>query len=248
MESAAVRVTHGRPIATPQSDLSDETKAVLAAIPSWWRSRAEHAGLADEWLDVAHALSVQLPSDVGAAGPSEAIGSGTSAQALGQAYVESLSPKSRSENGRHYTPALLSERLWAMARDALGWGVDAVSLPGLVRDPACGAGSLLLPVIREHLLANEQTEPAIVLSGLAARIQGVDLDEHAVYVANVILGAEALPLLARVPASLRRPIPQLAIVGDGLVEREPALVTVVNPPYGRMKLSDGDRARFSAVL
>lgn len=248
MQAVVVQVVHGRPIATPNSDIDEETKAILAAIPAWWRSQAERAGLAGEWLDVAHALSLQLPSDTADVLPSAAIRSSTSAQALGQAYVESLSAKSRSENGRHYTPALLSERLWAMSRKALGWGVDPVSLPGLVRDPACGAGSLLLPIIREHLLANENTEPAMVLSGLAARIQGVDLDEHAVYMANVILGAEALPTLARVPESLRRPIPQLAVLGDGLIEREPALVTVVNPPYGRMKLSDDDRSRFREVL
>jgi adenine-specific DNA-methyltransferase len=135
-----------------------------------------------------------------------------------------------------------------MARDALGWGIDPVSLPGLVRDPACGAGSLLLPVLREHLAANVDTEPALVISALAARIQGVDLDEHAVYLANVILGAEALPTLARVPEPRRRPIPVIAVVGDGLAERETALVTIVNPPYGRMRLSHDDRQRFADVL
>lgn len=248
MTAAAAGAPQGRPVVTSAADIGPATLAVLAAIPAWWRGQAEQAGLENEWLNVSHALSVSSPIDASATTPAASILRGTSAQALGQAYVESLSSKSRSENGRHYTPALLSERLWAMAREALGWGVDPVSLPGLVRDPACGAGSLLLPVIREHLLANENTEPAMVISGLAARIQGVDLDELAVYVANVVLSAEALPTLARVPESRRRPIPPLAIVGDGLADRDAALVTVVNPPYGRMKLSDQDRVRFGEVL
>lgn len=246
--AATERVASGRPLVTPASVLSGETAAILATLPQWWRSQAIRAGLSGEWLELAHALAVSVPAGLPAMDPSPAISGSISAQELGQAYVESMSSKTRSENGRHYTPAILSQRLWTMAREALGWGADPVSLPGLVRDPACGAGSLLLPVIREHLAANSNTEPALVISGLAARIQGVDLDEHAVYLANVILGAEALPTLARVPETRRRPIPQMAIVGDGLAERETALVTIVNPPYGRMKLSGEDRDRFVDVL
>lgn len=249
METAATKIAvAGRPVVTPSSALGVETAAILAALPQWWRSQAIRAGLTGEWLELSHALAAPVPDDLPQTEPSTAVSGSISAQDLGQAYVESMSPKTRSENGRHYTPAVLSQRLWAMARDALGWGVDPVSLPGLVRDPACGAGSLLLPVIREHLAANLGTEPALVISGLAARIQGVDLDEHAVYLANVILGAEALSTLARVPEIRRRPIPQMAIVGDGLAERETALVTIVNPPYGRMKLSTHDRNRFADVL
>jgi adenine-specific DNA-methyltransferase len=249
MELAATgMVAPGRPLVTPISKMSSETAAILAAVPQWWQSKALQAGLSGDWLKVDHALATTPPADLPAVDPSTKVSGSMSAQELGQSYVESMSSKTRSENGRHYTPAVLSERLWAMARNALGWGVDPVSLPGLVRDPACGAGSLLLPVIREHLAANSDTEAALVISGLAARIQGVDLDEHAVYLANVILGAEALPTLARVPEPRRRPIPQMAIIGDGLAERETALVTIVNPPYGRMRLSAEDRNRFADVL
>lgn len=249
MKSAAAQtMAAGRPLVASVSGLSNQTGAILASIPGWWKSQAARAGLSGEWLDVGHAVAVTPPGDLLSVEPSAAITGSMSGQALGQAYVESLNSKTRSDHGRHYTPAILSQRLWAMARDALGWGVDPVSLPGLVRDPACGAGSLLLPVIREHLQANQGTEAALVISGLAARIQGVDLDAHAVYLANVILAAEALPTLARVPEARRRPIPELAIVGDGLAEREPALATIVNPPYGRMRLSVADRERFAEVL
>ena len=204
-----------RPTVTPTFILSDRTAAILAALPEWWKSQAARVGLSKKWLDIEQALAVSRPNDLPTTLPSLEITGSMSAQALGRAYVESLSPKIRPDDGKHFTPTLLSERLWAMAQDALGWGVDPVSLPGLVRDPAYGAGSLLLPVIREHLFASRNTEPALVISGLAARILGIDLDEHSVYLANVILGAEALPTLARVPEPRRHPIPAMAFVGDG---------------------------------
>ncbi len=235
---------------TPSSrTASIRTTAVLAAIPEWWAHRAAAAGLNGVWLDVRTAMSAipPLPLSLGRCDAGAALVH--SGHTLGQAYVESLSPRTRSEHGRHYTPEILADRLWRMAREALGWTSDDHQLPGLVRDPACGAGALLLPVLREHLRASYSTDPSITLAQLANHIQGIDQDPWAVYLANVVLAAEVLPTLARIPENLRRPVPVLAVVGDGLAPLYPAaLVSIMNPPYGRLKLDDATRSRFSETL
>jgi adenine-specific DNA-methyltransferase len=212
----------------------------LAIVEPWWRIRVERAGLPEQWSHLDGALEVRPPSDL----PSASLSSHPySAFELGETYVNSLDPESRRENGRHYTPADLAEHLWGMLRKALRFGVDDRALPGLLRDPAVGAGALLVPAIREHLRASE------LVDSLPNFIEGIDNDPWAVYLANVVLAAEMLPTLARVPAALRRPLPALAKVGDGLdPSLAPAHSWIMNPPYGRMRLSDDRREQFSNSL
>lgn len=237
----------GAPALLPGEGLTSETVAVLAGIPAWWSARARAAGLSGPWLDVRQAVVAQPPADVGHG--STTLDPHSTAHALGQQYVESLTAASRSTHGRHYTPTLLADRLWAMARDGLSWGPDDRALTGLVRDPAVGGGALLLPVIREHLRASVSTDPALTLAGLPGHIHGIDTDPWAVYVANLALASEALLTLARVPARLRKPIPQLVHVGDGLAEHQPsAQVCIQNPPYGRLILTPEMRNRFAHAL
>ena len=231
------------------STVSSVTAAVLAVIPEWWAHRAAAVGLGGSWLDVRKAVSATPPSPLCVGLPYADTSLLISGHSLGQAYVESLSPRTRSEHGRHYTPEVLADRLWSMARAGLRWNSEDHQLHGLVRDPACGGGALLLAAIREHLRASYSTDPSITVSGLANHIQGIDQDPWAVYLANVVLAAEVLPTLARIPENLRRPVPVLAVVGDGLAPLHPAaLVSIMNPPYGRLKLDDATRSRFSETL
>ncbi|MBW5250112.1 SAM-dependent DNA methyltransferase [Streptomyces sp. P01-B04] len=168
---------------------------------------------------------------------------------MGATYVEALSPATRSRHGRHYTPPELASHLWALARKSLGMSPRKQLLPGLVRDPACGAGALLLPPLREHLRASHEADPAKAIAGLQDLIEGIDTDPAAVWVANVVLAAEMLPTLARIPRDLRSPLPVLAHVGDGLGSSgKPARVVLMNPPYGRVRLSPGERDRYAHVL
>lgn len=231
----------------PGVGLTAASTRVLAAIPGWWAAQATAAGLRGDWLDVDRAVEARPPAEIGALESPDI--SGLSPDELGRAYVESLTVESRSRHGRHYTPTLLADRLWAMARAALGWGREPHILPALVRDPAAGGGALLLPVLREHLRASRDTDPSIVMAGLPQVIHGVDVDPWAVYVANVALAATALTTIAQIPEALRRPAPQLAEVGDGLAERlPPALVSIQNPPYGRVSLTPELRARFAGSV
>jgi adenine-specific DNA-methyltransferase len=232
----------------PAGSPSPAAAGVLAAVPEWWAARAEQAGLSGRWWDVAYAVAAPVPAPALDAVPDVRVTGATSSHDLGAAYVTALTTQVRARHGRHYTPAPLSQHLWSMTRRAMGRGPKAALLPGLVRDPACGAGSLLLPVVREHVLASVRTDPQVALAGLANHVEGIDADPAAVWLANVVLAAEALPLLAAVPAARRRAFPALARTGDGLATARPARAVVMNPPYGRVRLSPNERTQWAGVL
>lgn len=236
--------------AEASSELSPTASAVLAVLPSWWSARAESAGLSGKWLDVTKAVDAEPPFSMSDLPQLEEEWGALSGEEVGQAYVEALSAATRSRHGRHYTPVELSTPLWIQTRSALEMkGPKAKTLPGLVRDPACGGGALLLPALREHLQASTSLDPRMVLAGLPGLLEGIDNDPAAVWVANLVLAAEMLPLQTRIPEKHRRPLPALCRVGDGLAPVEqPARAVVVNPPYGRVKLSETERERFSNFI
>jgi len=200
------------------------------------------------WLDVTAAVDAAPPDGL-LDGPADAhITSALDGHALGRAYVEALDPEVRARHGRHYTPADLAARVWDSTRVALGLGVRGQRLPGLVRDPAAGGGALLIPPLREHINAVARVDPALAIAGLAQVIEGIDTDPVATWLASVVLVAEVLPVVAEMPARLRRPLPALVRVGDGLAEHRLARAVVMNPPYGRVKLSPEDRERYAGLL
>lgn len=231
------------------SAMLPRTQSVLAAVPEWWAAKASQAGLSGSWTDVTFALEAQPPGEIPRVEPALEINARTSAEALGENYVASLSGAERSKNGQHYTPASLASRVWEMTREALKMprGRSQV-LEGLVRDPACGAGALLLPALREHLRASQNVDPAMTIRALPSKIHGIDQDPWSAWITNVVLAAEVLRTVAKVPEKLRTPIPATAETGDGLLDREPAWATIMNPPYGRLRLSEGDRAKWEHVL
>lgn len=231
------------------AELTPTAVAVLAAIPAWWKAQAISAGLSGPWLDVEHAVRAEPPVALPLDPPLGDSWGELTADQVGAAYVEVLSDATRARHGRHYTPRELATQLWAMARRSLDLSPGSQLLPGLVRDPACGAGALLLPPLREHLHASFEVDPQLTLAGLPSLIEGVDSDPAAVWVANVVLAAEMLPTLARVPEGRRRPLPVLARVGDGLgAPAQRARVVVMNPPYGRVRLSAVEREAYGHVL
>ncbi|WP_188037077.1 Eco57I restriction-modification methylase domain-containing protein [Actinotalea sp. JY-7885] len=232
--------------ADPTVGVSSAAAAILAAVPAWWAHRARSAGLDGDWLDVSWAVEAAVPA-VQQATPLVGFAA-LSGSALGRAYVEALDPAVRARHGRHYTPDDLAGRLWDATRRTLGFGVRSQPMPGLVRDPAAGGGALLIPALREHLAATARANPAMSLAGLTQAVHGIDTDPAAAWLASVVLAAECLPTIAEIPARLRHPVPQLVHVGDGLAPASLARVALMNPPYGRVKLSVADRNRWDSVL
>jgi len=232
----------------PGLEITPTAAAVLAAIPAWWSARATAVGLSGDWLDVGFAVAAPPVYDLEPPPLAAEWGALTSEQ-VGMAYVDALSSATRARHGRYYTPRVLAEHLWITARRAMGFSSAVTPLPGLVRDPACGGGALLLPVVREHLAAMKDVDPQIALNSLSANVEGIDNDPAAVWVANVVLASEMLPLVAKVPEHRRKPLPALVRVGDGLsADLLPATITIMNPPYGRVKMSEADRSRFGDVV
>ena len=226
---------------------ADATAEVLTSVRAWWAHRAARAGLSGPWLDPQHAIAATEPAFVEVSGAPDL--HDRSGHELGQAYVQTVSPASRVQHGQHYTPADLADHLWSQTRVALGWKQENNRLTGLLRDPAAGSGALLLPPLRGHLRAAASDDPSLTLNGLPQVIEGVDQDAHAAWVGSVILAAEMLPTLARVPENNRRPLPALVRQGDGLdPELVPAAVAIMNPPYGRVSLDPATRQRFSHAV
>ena len=225
---------------------SEPAAAVLAGVSEWWARRASAAGLSGLWLDVEWAVATEPPPlDLSAA---EAVSLSGTAEEVGQAYVSALSDSDRSKHGRHYTPQPLAAELWAMTKRALGWKRPQ-PLAGRVLDPACGAGALLLPVVREHLGAAARVDAQLAISAIPNFIAGIDNDPAAVWLANVLLASEMLPILARTERARRKPLPALVRHGDGLATTdEPVRAVIMNPPYGRVRLAGKERARFADYL
>lgn len=231
----------------PAGPMPHAAVSVLAGVPAWWAARAQAAGLTGDWLDVRRAVvgpHPDLPDGVESPVPLDA-----APEHVGHLYVTSLPRGTRSRHGRHYTTPDLATCMWQMVRRALGSEPGPVPLTGLVRDPACGSGALLLPALREHLAATSDTQPELVLRALPELVEGTDLDPAAVWLTSVLLASECLPLLARIPVHRREPLPALARVADGLVmPQRPARVVTQNPPYGRVKLDPAERNRFVHLL
>ena len=225
---------------TPASSTPSEgAVAVLATVPAWWARRAAEAGLDGACLDVEQAVAARPPADLALhpAQPWRDLLDATPEQ-LGDAYVTALDPAVRAHTGRHYTPPALATALWEQAQASAGGRID-----GLVFDPACGAGALLLPPLRRWLSGCTQWEAVHTAVG------GCDLDEAAVWLGNVALASVLLPWWAQLPAAQRRPLPALLRVGDGLALREaPAAAVLMNPPYGRIRLDDHERMRWSHAV
>lgn len=230
----------------PAGDPGQRARDVLAGVALWWESAARRAGLTGQWLRIDQAIEGLAPAP-GSEHPADLIGL-TGAE-IGERYVAALDHGTRSRHGRHYTPADLAGHLWEMTRESLGMKLPGIPLPGLVRDPACGGGALLLAPLRQHLAARSGADAAATLGEVPSLIEGIDADPQAVWLASVVLAAELLPLLARVDELSRRPLPALAHIGDGLATPvRPARAVVMNPPYGRVRLSESQRARWSRYL
>jgi adenine-specific DNA-methyltransferase len=233
-------------VASAATPVCSSAAAVLGGVAEWWARQAEAAGLSGRWLDVSWAVSAESPSLADVAGPTvKLLGS---AEEVGQAYVSALPSSERSKYGRHYTPQPLADELWAMTKRAMGWKRPQ-PLSGCMVDPACGAGALLLPVLREHLGAASRVDAQLAINALPNYIKGIDNDPSAAWLASVLLASEMLPILARTERARRKPLPALARYGDGLAAAsEPVQAMIMNPPYGRVRLADQERARFSRSL
>lgn len=228
------------------STMSAGARAVLATVPDWWARRAAEAGLSGACLEVGSALAALPPTELAVVSTAQTRTDllDATAEQLGDAYVTALDPTVRAHTGRHYTPPELARALWEQAQATVGGPVD-----GLVFDPACGAGALLLVPLRSWLSACDLAQPEVALAAVATAVAGCDLDEAAVWLGNVALASLLLPWWARLPPDRRHKLPALLHVADGLEAPESlASAVLMNPPYGRVRLDDQERHRWSHAV
>ena len=237
-EDHAVVMAQEAGLAQPFS-ASEAVLQVLASVPAWWAHQANAVGLDAGWQSLDRA---QPPPPVDWGDVAASVGADATPAELGDAYVRALDPAIRLAEGRHYTPAPLAEQLW---RELVLAGLPEE--PRRIVDPACGAGALLLPGLRAFVSQARDPDDALVR---APRLFfGTDLDPVAVWLGNVLLAAQLLPLWSRIPASKRRPLPPFLHVGDGLARSDDGPgVIVMNPPFGRVRLSPQERSRWERSL
>jgi adenine-specific DNA-methyltransferase len=225
---------------TPADEWPPAAQAVLAVVPQWWQRRAAAAGVT--MGETPHVAASPIPLD--AVPPREDL-LDASPETLANAYVIALDERVRSAEGRHYTPDHLAATLYQQAVEVLG-GTPR----GLVWDPACGAGTLLLRPLRQWIKDTAEMAPELAMAAAGSAVGGCDTDPAAVWLGNALLAAELLPLWARMPERARVPFPQPLRIGDGLSESpSPAPeIVILNPPYGRVRLTEDDRERWRHVI
>lgn len=161
---------------------------------------------------------------------------------LGCIYTAALPSKYRSEYGAYYTPPSLSTRLMEMATQA---GVDWKNCR--VLDGSCGGAAFLAPVALK-ILENTSVDRSQMLTDLARRLKGFEIDPFAAWMSQVLVEAALLPFCTKTGARL----PQLVTVCNSLdcvLDKEERFDLVIgNPPYGRTKLDPYQRVKFSRSL
>jgi len=151
--------------------------------------------------------------------------------------IEDLLPAAeRRRGGEFYTPRWLAERTVALS----GWYERA---GGILVDPCCGAGAMLVAAIRAQgaQLARNGTPAGEVVSHLVEHVRGADLSPLAVLATRVACLTALAPWL---PGKLLR---IRADVADALADDAPpreADVVVGNPPWIRWcDVPEGQRER-----
>jgi adenine-specific DNA-methyltransferase len=157
-------------------------------------------------------------------------------------YSGLLAADWRAKHGIYYTPPAVAERLLDQADGA---GTDWAK--ACILDPAAGAGAFLVPAAVRILASLNDCAPAIAVQNINARLRGFELDAFAAWLAEVFVEAAALEVvvasgrrigkIVEIRDSLRDPVP------DGRFD-----LVVGNPPFGRVRLSVEQRARFSRSL
>ncbi|WP_080741138.1 HsdM family class I SAM-dependent methyltransferase [Aeromonas bestiarum] len=160
---------------------------------------------------------------------------------IGSIYTVMLPSSLRSEMGAYYTPPPLVSRLLDQIEAA---GFDLAR--GSAIDPACGGGAFLAPLALRMVAHDSGTSPEWTLRRLGKRLKGIELDPFAAWMSTALLEAAVLPLCI----AAKRRMADIVVVGDALQPRELGQFDLVigNPPYGRVKLEEAMRNRYSRSL
>jgi adenine-specific DNA-methyltransferase len=158
-------------------------------------------------------------------------------------YTSLLPLQWRAGRGIYYTPPALAERLLDQAEAAgLRWTTARIL------DPAAGAGVFLILAAQRLSQALQPSTPALAIETLSNCIRGFELDSFAAWLGQIFIEAACLPIISKAE---RRP-DQFITVCDSLngIHGHDAEYDLVigNPPFGKLSLSEKQRARFARSL
>lgn len=162
---------------------------------------------------------------------------------IGTTYTVMLPDDFRGKYGVFYTPPALVERLLDLAEQA---GVDWTT--ARVVDPACGGGAFLAPVAQRMVSALSHLSPRERLAHIESHLQGFEIDPFSAWISQVFV---EIVLRGDLTAA-NHLLSNLVEVGDSLKKDESRYssfdLVIGNPPYGKIKLPDEDRAKWKRSL
>jgi len=159
---------------------------------------------------------------------------------LGCVYMSALPPEFRASHGVFYTPPEIVRHTLDMAERA---GVDWRHVRCL--DPSAGGGAFVIEMIRRIRISLAGTEPALILSQIATRVRGYDLDPFGAWLAQTAAHFAVRDL----ETAAGRRLPPIVHVRDSLdvrpEDRGAFGLVSSNVPFGRVTLPPERRAFYA---
>ena len=246
------------PIATPAIDhsvaralatvVSKENRLAFARSFTFATARAYAAALDGDLPELAAPSDVSL-IPLGAAAVDAAAKFGatlvraapaSAVYLLGCTYASALPSDFRADHGVFYTPPDIVRHTLDMAARA---GIDWRHARCL--DPSAGGGAFLVEMIRRLRSAVAGTDPALVLSQIATRLRGYDLDPFSAWLAQTAAHFAVHDL----EIAAGRRLPAIVQVRDSLEVRPEDCgafdLVSSNVPFGRVTLPPERRAFYA---
>ena len=166
---------------------------------------------------------------------------------IGQLYTSLLPSHIKRSQSLYYTPPALARKLVQMATDA---GTDFGSVR--ILEPSCGGGGgggggvVLTTVLRAMAVLEGNGSAAKFLQELPKRLVGVDKDPFGAWLAQVMIDG----MLFLTAVHCNADLPVVVQIRDFLAPFSDQKYDLVigNPPFGRLKLDDTQRSRFSRSI
>ena len=160
--------------------------------------------------------------------------------AAAEAHRAALPDALRSALGIFYTPPAVADRLLDDLA-AAGARFDGTMT---FCDPACGGGAFLLPIARR--VASRLRDNGAPVGDLARCLVGMDIDPGGLAITRSALDALAVTCFGKTSEwDLRQANVLRLAAREGLPAAD---VVVGNPPFGRVRLSERERAFFARSL
>lgn len=159
---------------------------------------------------------------------------------LGCIYTSALPTDFRADHGVFYTPPEIVRHTLDMAERA---GADWRKARCL--DPSAGGGAFISEIIGRIRAALAGTDPALILSQIAARVRGYDLDPFGAWLAQTV----AHFAVSDLEAGAGRRLAKIIQVRDSLDvqpdDREGFDLVASNVPFGRVTLPPERRSIYA---